>query len=82
MSNANTYEQLTHIMRDVFDDDDLVAHADMVAEDVDSWDSLANVRLFVALEQGLGVRFSSAEMSGLKNVGELATLIDKKRAGR
>jgi len=81
MSNANTYEQLTAIMRDVFDDDDIVARADMTAEDVDSWDSLANVRLFVALEQGLGVRFSSAEMSGLKNVGELAALIDKKRGG-
>lgn len=82
MAQTATLEQLTAIFRDVFDDDDLTASATMTADDVEGWDSLANVRLFVALEQDLGIRFSSSEMTSLRNVGELADLIERKRASR
>jgi acyl carrier protein len=70
--------QLTPIMREVFDNDDLTATADLTANRVEGWDSLANVRLFIAIEQKFKIRFSAPEMSGLKNVGELVSLIEKK----
>ena len=82
MASQTTYDQLTTVFRDVFDDDTLVLSAALTADDVEDWDSLANVRLFLAIEPGFGVRFSAAEMTGLPNVGELATLLDKKRAAR
>ena len=70
--------QLSPIFQDVFDDDSLVATADLAANKVKGWDSLNNVRLFLAIEQEFGVRFSAPEMSGLKNVGELSDLIARK----
>ena len=76
-----TYDQLTTVLRDVFDDDALVATPALTADDVDDWDSLANVRLFLAIEQSFGIRFSSAEMTGLANVGELAAVLEKKKGG-
>lgn len=82
MASQDTYDRLTVVFRDVFDDEAVVATAVLSAEDVEEWDSLANVRLFLALEQSFGVRFSSAEMTGLANVGELAGLLEKKRASR
>ena len=74
-----TIKQLTHIFRDVFDDDDLVIERDTKAQDVDGWDSLAHIRLIVSIEKALGLRFSAAEISGLENVGEMANLILKKQ---
>lgn len=72
---------LTELLRDVFEDDALTATDALTAADVEGWDSMGNVRLFLAIEQEFGVRFSAGEIGAIKNVGELITLIDKKRAG-
>jgi acyl carrier protein len=72
-------DELTPILRDVFDNDSLVATPDLTAPMVEGWDSLNNVRLFVAIEQALSLRFTAQEIAGLENVGELAELIRKKR---
>jgi acyl carrier protein len=72
------YEQLTEALRDVFDNDDLTARPDLTAADVDGWDSMGNVRLFLAIEQALSVRFGAGEIGDIKNVGELAELIHRK----
>jgi acyl carrier protein len=75
---SDIYEAITPIFRDVFDDDALEIGPETTADDVDGWDSLSHIRLIVSLEKDLGVKFSSAEVGGLKNVGELATLIRSK----
>ena len=76
------YEKLTEILHDVFDDDSLVATPGLTAKDVDAWDSVSNVRLFVAIEAELGVQFSNAEITQLSNVGELVAAIDRKQRAR
>jgi acyl carrier protein len=72
-------DELTLILRDVFDNDNLVATPELTAPMVEGWDSLNNVRLFVAIEQALKLRFTAQEIAGLENVGELAALIRRKR---
>jgi len=78
MNTDNVYERLTQIMRDVFDDDDVVATAELSAVDVDEWDSLSNLRLMMSVEKEFGIKFSAAEIGKLKNVGELNVLIISK----
>jgi len=78
MSDASTFDRLTPLLRDVFDDDNLVASPDLTASKVDGWDSLGNVRLFIEIERAFAVRFSATDITSLKNVGELAALIEKK----
>ena len=73
-------DNLRPIFCDVFDDDDLVINAATRAEDVDGWDSLAQIRLIVSIEKAFGLHFSAAEISDLDNVGEMASLILRKQA--
>ena len=78
MTNAPIFEKLTSVLRDVFESDDIVATPDLTAHKVEGWDSLGNVRLFVEIERAFSVRFSAPEISSLKNVGQLADLIQRK----
>ena len=71
---------LTEILRDVFDNDEVTATPGLTAADVEGWDSMGNVRLFLSIEQEFGVRFSAGEIGAIKNIGELIALIEKKRA--
>ena len=80
MQHEGIYARLTTIFRDVFDDPDLVATPELSASDVSEWDSLSHVRLMLTIEKAFGVRFSASEVGKLKNVGDLASLIEKKKA--
>ncbi|MGN6374708.1 MAG: acyl carrier protein [Sphingomonas sp.] len=80
MSRPDIYAALTDVMRDVFDDDDIVIGPQTTAADVAGWDSQAHVTLIVAAEQRFGVRFRTAEFEALRNVGDFVALIDAKLA--
>ena len=75
-----TLARLQEVIRSVFDDDSLVVTRATTAQDVEAWDSVQNVTLVMEVEQAFGVRFSTSEIAYLKNVGELADLVDKKVA--
>jgi acyl carrier protein len=72
------YAKLTGIFHDVFDDDELVLRPDMTAEDVPEWDSMSHVRLVLTIQQKFGIKFSAAQTTNLKNVGELVALIQSR----
>lgn len=78
MAAKAVFDRITVVLREVFDDDDLVATEDLTAPRVNGWDSLGNVRLFLEIEKEFSVRFSATEISSLKNVGQLAELIEAK----
>lgn len=80
MSLDAIYPKLSLILQKVFDDDTLVARADLVAADVDGWDSFAHLRLIMTVERTFKVQFTATQISSLKNVGELAALIDSRLA--
>lgn len=78
---VQVYDKLTAVLRDMFDDDDIVATPALKAADVDGWDSLAHVRLILAIEKEFGVKFRAAEINAFKNVGDLADTITAKLNG-
>lgn len=78
--SQEVYATLTEILQDVFEDDSIVATPDLSAADIDGWDSLSNVRLFLAVEQELKVRFSASEIGAIENVGDLVAAVERKRA--
>ena len=71
-------DRLTEVFREVFEDDDLQITRATTAADVEGWDSLMHVTLIVNVEKAFGVRFSSSQVAGLKDVGELLDIIDAK----
>lgn len=78
MSHDEILRRVTDIMRDVFDEDDLVATDTTTANDVAEWDSTNHVRLMVALEAEFGIRFETDEITAPETVGELIALISSK----
>lgn len=78
MDQPEIYSKLIGVFREVFDEDDLKLTPEMTADDVDGWDSLSHIRLVLAVSKSFGVKFSASEIGGLKNVGELVELIQKK----
>jgi acyl carrier protein len=73
-----TLDRINEVFREVFDDEDLEVTWATTARDIEGWDSLMHVTLLVNVEKRFGVRFSSSEVAGLKDVGELADLIESK----
>jgi acyl carrier protein len=82
MTQSDVYATLTKILRDVFDNPTVVATPDLTAKDVPEWDSFNHINIVVAAEMQFGVKFRTSEIEELKNVGELAALIERKRAAR
>jgi acyl carrier protein len=80
MQQEEIYSRLTEILRDVFDDETLVATPELTAHDVKEWDSVNHITLVVAIEQEFGIKFKTAELEKMKNVGQMVEQIEKKTA--
>ena len=83
METEILHQKLERIFQSVFDRADLTLKDEMTAADVDGWDSLAQINLVVGVENAFAVRFQTAEIKALKNVGQFKLLIaGKLSAGR
>ena len=71
-------ERLTELFRMVFDDPSLNISRSTTANDVEAWDSLTHINLIVAVEREFGIRFTTAQVTGMKDVGDLMDLIAQK----
>ena len=80
MEQPEIESRLTLIFRDIFDDETLTLHPEMTALDVPEWDSFNHINLIVATEAQFGIKFQTAEIESLKNVGHFEELIAKKLA--
>jgi len=64
-------ERVRDIFREVFDKPALEIFDAMQAKDVEGWDSLNHITLIMALEESFGVKFTTREVMGFQNVGEM-----------
>lgn len=78
----NQKERLQEIFRDIFDDEELIIREDMSANDIEDWDSLAQINLIIAIEKEFKVKFKLDEVSNLKNIGEMLELLSKKQRNK
>lgn len=77
MDRNEVLKKVTEICADVFELDDLVLTFDTTAEDVEEWDSLSHLSIINEVEMEFGIKFTMAEIQGLKNVGSLVDTIIK-----
>lgn len=68
-------DRLNKVFENVLDLDPVSLSRETRAPDVPGWDSIAHVQLMIAVEKTFGFRLRSAEMTGLKNVGDLVDFI-------
>jgi len=78
MDDEQVRSQMVDTFRDVFGDPDLTVQDSTTAADVEAWDSLTHIDLIVALERRFRIKFTTGEVTNLRNVGDLVSLIKNK----
>jgi acyl carrier protein len=73
------FNQICAIMRDVFEDEALMPTLETTAKQVEGWDSISHIHFMLAVESAFNIRFSSAEMAALRNIGHLVEVIARKK---
>ena len=79
MTQAEIYQQLTEIMRDVLMHDDLVLRPDLTADQVEGWDSFKMIEIVMAVEAQFGIKVQSKQLDSLEKVGDLVALIERQK---
>ena len=69
------YARLNKVFRDVFDDDSITVNPKTTANDIEDWDSLEHITLISAVEKEFKMKFKMGEISSMKNVGEMASIV-------
>lgn len=77
MERTKIYEIVTDIFRNVFDDEDIELKNETNAEDIEDWDSLAQITLISEMEKKFGIRFNMQDVIALQNVGDMIDLIER-----
>jgi acyl carrier protein len=76
---SDTLDRIQKVFRKVLDNDELVLQRETTAADVEDWDSLNHISLIVAVEREFRVKLTTGEIAGLRNVGDLADVVARKR---
>ena len=68
---------IQNVFREVFDDPALVITRQTARNDIPGWDSVAQVKLMLALEEQFNLQFSEGDVPGLTNVGQFLAAIER-----
>lgn len=76
---SNILDELTLLFQEYFDDESIILSTQTTSNDIDEWDSLAQVGLILSIEKKFGIKFSGRDVEGLANVGEMIDVIRAKK---
>jgi acyl carrier protein len=82
MTNDAVFQKVAGIIRSVLDQPSLEITPATSAADVEKWDSFNHINITVATEMEFGIKFKTAEIEELRNVGELVAVVEKKLAAK
>lgn len=71
--------QLNSIFQDVFDDPGLALEPETGPNQIPDWDSVAQVRLVLAVEEAFGIQFTAEQVAQLHSFGDFAAAIEKEK---
>jgi len=75
MTREDVFVRLNDIFREVFDDEKIEVFDETTSDDIEDWDSLEHINLVAAIEQEFDIKFTMAQVVGMKNVGEMVDII-------
>ncbi len=67
----NYLEEINTIFKETLENPDLVITYQTTSADVAEWDSLNHIYLVVAIEKHFSLKFTSSQIQGWKDVGEM-----------
>lgn len=78
----DTIQKIQEIMRDVFEDDDIVLSPDTTMEEIEEQDKVNYVRLILAIQDDFEVKLSIEQTNRLRTVGELVRLVESEQLSK
>lgn len=78
MTRTEITANLNEVFCDVFEDQNIVIHEETTAQDIPKWDSVSHIDMICMVEEKFRIRLTTKEVAGLKNVGELISVLEKK----
>jgi acyl carrier protein len=82
IAEDDVYEGLAAIFSDVFLRDDIALSPSLSARDVEGWDSFKQIEIVMATEEMFAMKFTSAELDNLRNLGDLARIVAERGRAR
>jgi acyl carrier protein len=80
MTQAEIYNSLNELFSEVFLRDDIALTAATSAKDIEGWDSFKQIEIVMAVEERFKIKLQTRDIDGLKNVGDLVSVINAKSA--
>ncbi len=78
MTEQEIFETVASVIRDSLDNDDLAITMETTADDVPDWDSANHINIVLSIEQRFKIKFKTAEIEELRDVGGLVKLVKQK----
>jgi acyl carrier protein len=75
----STLVELNSIFQEIFDDPQLAVGPDTGSHDIADWDSVAQVKLVLAIEEAFAIRFTSDELSSIHTVRDFMIAIRRQK---
>jgi len=63
-------DRIREVFREIFDDPNMVISDEVSANDVPEWDSLAQVKLIIGMEEEFEIKFSTHDITQMTSVGD------------
>ena len=76
MTKNEIMVQVQEIFCDVLDNEDIVLTDTTTSDDIEEWDSLSHIQLVVSIEKSFKLKFTAADISSWRNVGEMCEAIE------
>ena len=73
-------QQLIEILAEVFEVSPDAITQDIKMDDIEAWDSLRHLRLFMTIEEKMGVKFSTDEIVEISSLEEIKKIIINKKS--
>ena len=74
---TSMHHRIREVFREVFDDE-MEIWDEMAAKDVPEWDSLAQVKLIIGLEEEFEMKFTTHEVAQMTCIGDLKRALFRK----
>lgn len=75
-------DRMNKVFREIFEDPTISLKDETTAQDVEGWDSLRHIDLIMQLEEEFNLRFTVDDITGLKNVGEMIAMLERKLSAK
>lgn len=78
MEKNEVFIQVQEVLRDIFDDQNVIVEYSTTAKDIDEWDSFTHLTIIDAIEKQFLIKFNFKELAEMKNVENIVDIVKSK----